>query len=109
MNEILTEEEIQKNRELLKKRFENAKNKKKENSNVKKEDPKLLKLKQNPMFSELEKLMASNPDDIQKMINIMVDKMTNDSKQKKNAKKQIKEMMEKIKPETSNETIKPIE
>jgi hypothetical protein len=104
-NNILTKEEIEKNREALKKRFETAANKKKETKKeTKKEDPKLQKLKENPMYEQLEKLINTNPENMQKIINEMISKMTNDSKQKKNVKKQIKEMIEKIKEDKIDES-----
>ena len=51
-------------------------------------------LMSNPLFNNLN---LNNSDEIKNAINLMADKMTNDPKQKKNAKKQIAKLVDKMK------------
>lgn len=51
-------------------------------------------LMSNPLFSNLN---LNNNDEIKKAIELMAGKITNDSKQKKNAKKQIAKLVDKMK------------
>ena len=51
-------------------------------------------LMSNPLFSNLN---LNNNEDIKKAVDLMANKMTNDSKQKKNAKKQISKLVDKMK------------
>ena len=69
----------------------------KNNSNPK--NNQLEALKQNPLFADIQN---APPDEIKKAVELMVGKMTNDSKQKKNAKKQINNLLEQLKKSSIN-------
>ena len=92
-------EEIAAAREALKKRFE-----KKDNKPVKKIqslankmiEKQMQSIRENPLFENLKNM---NMDEIKKIIEGIACKMTADSKQKKNIKKQMCELIEKIKVE----------
>jgi hypothetical protein len=94
-----TPEEMAVAREALKKRFE-----KKDNKSVKKTpspankmmEKQMQSIRENPLFENLKNM---NMDEIKKIIEGIACKMTADSKQKKNIKKQMCELIEKIKVE----------
>ena len=69
----------------------------KNNSNPK--NNQLEALKKNPLFADIQN---APPEEIKKAVELMVGKMTNDSKQKKNAKKQINNLLEQLKKSTIN-------
>jgi len=99
MSDSPTPEEITAAREALKKRFE-----KKDKKLVKKTTPpvnqmmekQMQSIRENPLFENLKNM---NMDEIKKIIEGIACKMTVDSKQKKNIKKQMCELIEKIKVE----------
>ena len=98
-DESPTPEEMAASREALKKRFE-----KKDNKPVKKTlspankmmEKQMQSIRENPLFENLKNM---NMDEIKKIIEGIACKMTADSKQKKNIKKQMCELIEKIKVE----------
>ena len=69
----------------------------KNNSNPK--NNQLEALKKNPLFADIQN---APPEEIKKAVELMVGKMTNDSKQKKNAKKQINNLLEQLKKSSIN-------
>lgn len=92
------EKQRQENIERVKKRLQAKKeelhNKRTGKFNQKSHNPQLEALKQNPLFANIHN---APPEEIKKAIDMMVSKMTNDSKQKKNAKKQINQLLEQLK------------
>lgn len=107
INNMPTSEEISAAREALKKRFE-----KKDNKSIKKTvspankimEKQMQSIRENPLFENLKNM---NMDEIKKIIEGIACKMTTDSKQKKNIKKQMCELIEKIKLEDKNSSTTP--
>jgi hypothetical protein len=99
--EELTEEIIMKNREELRRRtkekINNMRNKRLGKNT--KQDSQIKALKENPLFQNLN---LDNNGDVKKMIDNLASKMTTDSKQKKNIKKQMAKIMEKMKDENQS-------
>ena len=96
-NNIISEEEQKKiNHEIalkkLKEKREAFKNKRLGKQSQQKNQ--VNQLMNNPLFSNLN---LNNKDEINKAVNLMVDKMTNDPKQKKHAKKQFYKLVDKMK------------
>jgi hypothetical protein len=83
------------NREILRKKLRNKTNNLRLNRSSKdaKEKNQLNMLKENSLFQNIE---GADNETMKKMVDAMASKMTNDSKQKKNAKKQITKLLEKI-------------
>ena len=96
LEEELTEEIIMKNREELRRRtkekINNMRNKRLGKNT--KQDSQIKALKENPLFQNLD---LNNNTDIKKVIDNLASKMTTDSKQKKNIKKQMEKIMDKMK------------
>lgn len=105
MSEELTQEIIQKNRDALKKRFEDQKENKK-NRSIKdaKEQNKTKILKDFPILQNLNNLPEDV--DIKSLINNMTSKMTNDPKQKKIMKKKINKLMDALASDSNNQETK---
>ena len=101
LEEELTEEIIMKNREELRKRTNEkiAHMRNKRSSKNIKQESQIKALKENPLFQNLD---LNNNTDIKKIIDNLASKMTNDSKQKKNIKKQMDKIIDKMK-EQNNE------
>ena len=99
-NNIISEEEQKKiNHEIalkkLKEKRESLKNKRLgKQSQQNQQKNQVNQLMNNPLFSNLN---LNNKDEISKAVNSMVDKMTNDPKQKKHAKKQFYKLVDKMK------------
>ena len=98
--EVLTEEIIMMNREKLKKRTQEKMNSKK-NNKQNPQNTQIKALQNNPLFKNLN-LNLVNDIDIKKVIEDLSSKMTTDSKQKKNIKKQVNKLIEKIKEQNSS-------
>ena len=83
------------NREILRKKLRNKTNNLRLNRSSKDANEKnqLNMLKENSLFQNIE---GADNETMKKMVDAMASKMTNDSKQKKNAKKQITKLLEKI-------------
>jgi len=101
VQELSTEEkekQRQENIERVKQRLhakkEELRNKRNGKYNQKSHNPQLEALKQNPLFANIHN---APPEEIKKAIDMMASKMTNDAKQKKNAKKQISQLLEQLK------------
>ena len=88
------QENIQRVKQRLQNKKEELRNKRTGKFNKKSHNPQLEALKQNPLFANIHN---APPEEIKKAIDMMVSKMTNDSKQKKNAKKQINQLLEQLK------------
>lgn len=106
----LTPEEIEKNREALRKRFQTQSNLVREKKEAEKEKKSKSQnsLENHPMYQTLKNIDTSvlnNLDSMNKMIETMASKFTNDSKQKKQYKKKVKELLEQLKSEQKNKTI----
>jgi hypothetical protein len=102
---LLTPDQIEKNKEALRKRFQNQASlaRKKKDSN--KKNPALNALHNHPMYETLKNIdpaILSNSDSMNKMIETMASKFTNDSKQKKLYKKKVKDLLEQVKNEQKN-------
>ena len=88
------QENIQRVKQKLQAKKEELRNKRNGSSNQKSHNPQLEALKQNPLFANIHN---APPEEIKKAIDMMASKMTNDAKQKKNAKKQINQLLEQLK------------
>ena len=98
----LTPEEIEKNKEALRKRFQNQASLAREKKDSNKKNPALNALHNHPMYETLKNIdpaILSNSDSMNKMIETMASKFTNDSKQKKLYKKKVKDLLEQVKNE----------
>jgi hypothetical protein len=98
----LTPEEIEKNKEALRKRFQNQASLAREKKDSNKKNPALTALHNHPMYETLKNIdpaILSNSDSMNKMIETMASKFTNDSKQKKLYKKKVKDLLEQVKNE----------
>lgn len=98
----LTPEEIEKNKEALRKRFQNQASLSREKKDSNKKNPALNPLHNHPMYETLKNIdpaILSNSDSMNKMIETMASKFTNDSKQKKLYKKKVKDLLEQVKNE----------
>ena len=98
----LTPEEIEKNKEALRKRFQNQANlvREKKEAEKDKKSKSQTSLENHPMYQTLKNMDTSvlnNLDSMNKMIETMASKFTNDSKQKKQYKKKVKELLEQLK------------
>ena len=102
LEEELTEEIIMKNREELKRRTNEkiAYMRNKRSSKNIKQESQIKALKENPLFKNLD---LNNNTDIKKIIDNLASKMTNDSKQKKNIKKQMDKIIDKMKEQNNND------
>lgn len=88
------QENIERVKQRLQAKKEELRNKRTGKFNQKNQNPQLEALKQNPLFANIH----NAPDEeIKKAIDMMASKMTNDAKQKKNAKKQINQLLEQLK------------
>lgn len=87
-------ENIERVKQRLQAKKEELRNKRTGKYNQKNHNPQLEALKQNPLFANIHN---APPEEIKKAIDMMASKMTNDSKQKKNAKKQINQLLEQLK------------
>ena len=106
--QIISEEEKEKKRQeninalkiKLQKQKEELRNKRlgRNQSNPSTQNSQLEALKKNPLFSNINN---SSEEEIKKAVEMMASKMTNDGKQKKNAKKQINQLLSQLK-ESSN-------
>jgi hypothetical protein len=94
--DIDIKEDPQKKREELRKKLRAKTNILRNNRSSKemKETNQINMLKENPLFKNIEN---ADEDTMKKMIESMAAKMTNDPKQKKNAKKQMESLIEKMK------------
>ena len=99
---LLTPEEIEKNKEVLRKRFQNQASLAREKKDSNKKNPALTALHNHPMYETLKNIdpaILSSSDSMNKMIETMASKFTNDSKQKKLYKKKVKDLLEHVKNE----------
>ena len=104
-----TPEEMAAAREALKKRFEKKDNKpvkKTPSSANKMMEKQMQSIRENPLFENLKNM---NMDEIKKIVEGIACKMTADSKQKKNVKKQMCELIEKIKEEDAGKLAESIQ
>ena len=88
------QENIERVKQRLQAKKEELRNKRNGKYNQKSHNPQLEALKQNPLFANIHN---APPEEIKKAIDMMASKMTNDAKQKKNAKKQISQLLEQLK------------
>jgi hypothetical protein len=88
------QENIERVKQRLQAKKEELRNKRTGKFNQKSHNPQLEALKQNPLFANIHNAPA---EEIKKAIDMMASKMTNDAKQKKNAKKQINQLLEQLK------------
>ena len=88
------QENIERVKQRLQAKKEELRNKRNGKYNQKSHNPQLEALKQNPLFANIHN---APPEEIKKAIDMMASKMTNDAKQKKNAKKQINQLLEQLK------------
>jgi len=100
----LTPEEIQKNIELLKQKFKNQSNalREKKQTEKDKKNNSQNSIENHPMYQTLKSIdpsILNNSDSMNKMIETMACKFTNDSKQKKLYKRKVKDLLDKLKTE----------
>jgi uncharacterized membrane-anchored protein YjiN (DUF445 family) len=104
----LTPEEIKKNIELLRQKIKNQSNllrEKKQNEKNKKTISQ-SSIENHPMYKTLKNIdqsILNNSDSMNKMIETMASKFTNDSKQKKLYKRKVKDLLDKIKTDNKDE------
>jgi hypothetical protein len=102
---LLTPEEIQKNREALKQKFKNQSDVLREKKQTEKDKKSISQnsIESHPMYQTLKNIdpaILNNLDSMNKMIETMASKFTNDSKQKKLYKRKVKDLLEKVKAES---------